>query len=251
MSWSSKLVAAALLLGGFEMAGCNAVLGIEQAETDPSLDTEAPSASSCRVSSSRPKTDCSVGADEGVLGACTKQIGDCLHDQSCRSSMRKYLRCVGDDCLDNDHSCAACSSSSPLAKQLFSCLDQAGADASEAFSVCTAYCACMGERCPTDSQQFGGRCLQTCMGGDGSGGYFGKAPSPWKTHCLWEHCEMVITVDEAPHCPHAIGTNPQCENEPTAPSGVSCSINKNGSTGACNVNADCCSGICDPSGTCQ
>lgn len=246
------VAAVAVLLAGFQtIAGCNAVMGIEPAEHDETLD--APSApKDCNWPAAEPKADCAT-CDEGCSSSCVEEIDACLADDLCRDSLKKYRKCVGKECRDPSGKCEACVSDNPLTKALAQCLKPCGCSIAQVATLCESYCSCMVSKCtttlPGGSMQ---ACVDACDKGNapniGVPGAFDQPQRPpdWLTYCFWKHCEMAGTATASRHCQHAIGDNPRvnCPEPEEAPQTALCEFPRGYAPSPCNTDEDCC-GVCD------
>jgi hypothetical protein len=237
-------------------------LGIEQAQLDPNPPSD-PNAMCGNWTAANPQTDC-TSCDE----ACVKQcdIGSCLTDQECRSGLFDYLKCVGTGCFDAGAECAGCISASPKAITAAQCLRHCGngCDIAGSISLCEGYCACMHQQCDKNEPDATGKgCMRACLGGLPAGTplaiddaearkTWDGAPAPWQIGCFWYHCESAQHPNDAFHCDHAIGHGALCTKPPAEdPNATLCPYPKRYGNAPCNVNSDCCSGMCLDSGVCS
>lgn len=250
------------MLGFFASAGCNSVLGIEQAQLDPSSDPNA----TCAWPPPNPQTDCST-CDEACVKECN--IDECLSDQDCRYSLFRFLKCVGSSCIDTGGECSGCISMSPKASAAAQCLRRCGGgcDIAGAISLCEGYCSCMHQQCSDNEPNVNGSggCMQACLKGLPLGTslkiadaeantIWRQAPEPWQIGCFWYHCESALRPNDGFHCDHAIGQNASsvCSKPPKEdPNATLCAYPKRYGNAPCNKNSECCSGTCLEIGICS
>jgi hypothetical protein len=235
---------AALASTLYALGACNAVLGMEEAELD-----EQTAALTCERVSRDPTVDCAKGSCEDCLSTCQDvgaSLEECLEKPSCRKALMNYRTCAGDMCAPKTE-CEGCieATGEPTAIRLGNCYEQCGGSCGPAdiASMCDLYCACMRTRCPANA----GNCLADCAARHQRGGV-----EDWRTYCWWSHCEAAATPNDGFHCEHAIDLV-LCGTAPTANSqDVPCEFPKSFKNGACNENADCCSGQCQrDNGACK
>ena len=146
-----------LLLGVQVAAGCNTVLGIEQAEL-----VENTNSLSCHWPPAEPTKDCPV-CDESCADSC--KIGECLADRDCRRSLKDYRKCVGDACTDTSGECRGCVSGNARAAELTSCMKDCRCSVAGAVTLCESYCACMQSQCSDNQPGGSSGCLEACSKG--------------------------------------------------------------------------------------
>lgn len=217
---------ALLLLLVQQVAGCNAVLGIEPAELDQQVSCQQEviiSSSECA-----PSDSC-----EECLGTCTDgEIAGCHADSECRKGLVAYHRCLPDDCAGSK-SCSSCLQRSPRGEGcLARCAD--ACRGSETYSLCNVYCSCMMRNCASSPEV--ANCVATC-----------PSKLQWRLPCLISHCELAPKDPTIPHCAHATDTDSQC---PGTPDVLDPNCTKTRAGEACTTDAECCSGFCLPHHAC-
>jgi hypothetical protein len=246
-------LAAALLAALYTVAGCNAVLGIEQAELEQ---TSAP-VLSCDWPIADPTVDCPPGTcDDQCHTHC--DVGACLADQGCRQALQRYRKCAGDACKDDGVRCGSCVSKSPLATELSACLSKDyRLPVTAAASLCESYCACMHDRCSDNALLLDvdmpdtTSCIEACSKGGSldpkAYGFWKKGkPLPSEIYCLWTHCEAAAQTNDKFHCEHALGQDFANKCPPKQlidPNAASCEYPKGYGNAPCNSDDDCC-GTC-------
>ena len=185
----------ALALATLATAGCNTVLGIEEAQqawsasggTSGGSGSTPPPAPSL-VSCFEPDDACT----NCVNTSCLPQLTDMLVTNEGRFALDRYRQCLGQQCLDNsDFDCLE-----GLGGLLSACVrDNCLAPCSSSALVPTAtlYCRCMESKCAGSVQSsLAGNCSATAT------------TDPEDLHCRWEHCEFA-SPELPQHCDHAVG----------------------------------------------
>jgi len=256
-----------VLLGA--MASCNGMLGIEEAELDPSVGgaemggststggsssggtsnggTSSGGTSSGGTSSTQttaPVTDPpAVGCvDPGPHCAeCLSSCGAfdknaCLANPTCRKALDSYRSCLGDGCTGGEGCRERLSAIADAdVERLVGCLSTdfcvSNCGSSPVVTMCELYCACMADNC---SAQFASpsECLTKCQAAGRSD----------LTYCQKMHCEFLElpNTDATVHCEHAMGIG-QCTAPIVVPPG-DCKMAYPGFP--CKVATDCCSMDC-------
>jgi len=241
---------AALLTAAHVAAGCNAVLGIEQAELDT---TTSQQPLTCSWPPPDPTVACPVGCDDDCQTHCN--VPACLGNKDCRTAIKDSLKCAGNACIDTNGKCDGCVARNSAAVQVAECLKRdRRLPITAAASLCDAYCACMHDRCPADEPNTADNaCQDICEKGLANPtpdadpfGFWGRgtAPLPAEIFCLWSHCEMAPRVDDGFHCLHAVGKDAasKCPGTPPPPDphAIACEYPKGYGNAPCNDDADCC-----------
>jgi hypothetical protein len=228
------------------LVGCNAVLGIDEAESRDDGDPLHPTSQSIPVAGcDKPGTDCG-----GCVSGSTA-FTNCLSNHDCRKALDEYRACLGSKCSGGacfdalkagagklvadvvQAECPMCEGSSPLA------------------DMCDLYCACMeqtlpslagvpadGKTCETYNQALDwpaadlAACKMACAN-------LARTDIA-SVHCRWGHCELATNGETRGHCLHAIDQsicplaatpNPDCKDRKLA-------------GWACDGPQDCCSNHC-------
>lgn len=256
-SWSRTLVACGTtLLSLYMVAGCNAVLGIEQAQLD-----DSPPGQTCGWPPADPLKECTQV--EQAAGNCS--IDECLKDQACRKTLAVFRKCAGDSCSDSE-ACQGCTAGNALAEKTAKCLSGFQSNLAKAATLCESYCSCMDTRChQTEPGGAKSACVEACENGLPTqppllrgkvdptvAAVWQTGLPPWMTYCFWQHCERGLDPDDATHCNHAIGESQPsiCPMPVNDPSASLCPFGKSYGNGPCNTNDDCCSGACLASKVC-
>jgi hypothetical protein len=253
-------------LASFALLECNAVLGIEQAELDPTFgDTGnggtagtsgagsggtvsgkgGTSGTGGRTKVTLPVAGCIDRKDEcaACLTTCTSfDLAACLDDKVCRNAVDDYRACLGNLC-DQQENCREelFAVSDPLVDSLVMCLADScltPCEGSTLVRMCELYCACMKDNCPTKPIAMAADCVSSCLAdpatADGNIAY-----------CRKYHCEFIDTTGANPatHCEHAVGQLEECES-PIAPM-PQCDGDEVISGFPCLEDAECCSGVCE------
>jgi hypothetical protein len=212
------------------LAGCNAVLGIEEAHLSqnvgegslPNKPVVIPNAN-CDA----PVSDCG-----SCLSAnCAAALDADLTTKPGRDALVTYRACLGTDCADSDEACGEAlleSGSELVTCAATDCRDECSA--SSLASTCKIYCTCMGMNCAGSAALTD--CEAQCMGEDLA-----------DVGCRLTHCEY-SPLSSTPdlHCGHAEGVG-QCTG--TGSITPTCTDRKIPGW-ICYDNAECCSGDCNP-----
>ncbi|HWZ88566.1 MAG TPA: hypothetical protein VNW92_06945 [Polyangiaceae bacterium] len=225
--------------------GCNAALGIEEAQ----LRADGAGASSATAGTvvhyagddicSSDNSACSAC----VATACKSTGGDnqCLGDHDCRGAMDDYNACLGKTCTAADCFDKLVAGPPKLADCFTSCVIPCSNV--PVYSACQLYCACLGVNCARDfpaPYANNAACLADCL-----------ALPPELVTCRRTHCELAGLSGAPVHCDHAVGKGfcasatdlPMRDDSPT---GCQKSLN----SFACTTGSDCCSGNCDSRSSC-
>jgi hypothetical protein len=216
---------------------CNGVLGIEEA----ALETTSTGGVMCTLLQEDPSVECTTANDPceeclargsaTLTGACLTEPAQPGQLKTCRQALVDYRLCIGNDCTDEDGSCATCLTGSSLAAQL---ANQVRAcpecRRSGLRSLCEEYCSCMGAKCSTKRPV---DCEAAC-----------NALTPYQRYCRWYHCEAAES-ETSRHCNHAVGGEEACSDAQPDPNDV-CDDGISGGL-ACDEDKplECCSGVCD------
>lgn len=231
-----------LALGGALLVlGCNAVLGIEEAELDQVEATLV-----CERPLSEPSKEC-VAPDRDacetcMAGSCDPDLASaCLADGNCRGDLLDHRVCLqnDNDCIDEGGACTSCMTAPGDPFEMVKCSRDCGQTCAgaELPSICEIYCACMTERCPAEPFVLAPAgevtdCLTYCA----------TIPSHTTT-CRISHCTLAKMPDIPGHCGHSVGRDQACED--VQPPELSCTSPDQGKLGyGCDVPDDCCSGQC-------
>lgn len=244
----ARAVVGCLAVGFVALQSCTAVLGMERAELDPSIDT-AGGGSGNVPTTPRGKTNrCKALPKDGCTAClqdkCGTDYDTCVGDRACRVTLDKYAFCLGDNCQrvpledcanDNlDPGMAACVA-----------LCQTECRATTLVDPCTLYCGCMptcavgkyAQVHPDKLPLTGSQCLDTCR----------SENKPTLYECLRRHCDFAAAAsnddDQQMHCEHATRIQPVCEDAtPTPPTALCLALSENG--WPCKEPGECCSGNC-------
>jgi hypothetical protein len=222
--------------------GCNAALGIDEAQLRPGDSSGGTSSGPVNVSGPRPfytipatcisevSTDCS-----NCIANAKPDSDQCLGDSLCRNWMLGYATCLGENCTPNAAKCfepLVSTVGTPVGSKFSAC--ESACDHTPIFSTCELYCGCMLENCSAKFATFGA-CMTAC-----------GALDPEAVNCRWTHCEAVKNdklMPPLPHCEHAVGNLGICPpNGSMRPETCTDSSPK---SFFCATDADCCSGNCD------
>lgn len=251
------IVAAVSLCGlGHQVAACNSVLGIEEAELDESLD-----GGSCEFTWVEPVKECIPNEEcELCLGQCEgfhTSRDDCLADQGCRTALQNHRWClnVDQDCSDEAQNCLNCLPTSGPGQGVRNCMTECSGvcDGTGVYSLCELYCACMAAQCPnqtitllngTETTDCGAYCAEQ------------TDADAWKTSCRLSHCSLAENPPDpsaiTDHCRHAVSLDGMCtvqEAQETFCLGGDDPDKKLNGHG-CDLDSECCSGECI-SGSCH
>lgn len=246
MSRIGHALALTSTLAALALAGCNAVLGIDEAHLsdlgtgggDPTVKLNSKVATLASEDCSAPSADCAKCI---ASSDCADAKAACLADANCRVALNAYRVCLGSQCSDSDGKCLSALSTYESQLHLgllpFSqCVQATCGDKCKDTPLvpsCELYCGCMAPNC-TSELAARGTPLMDCQAA------CGQATVDDLT-CRWTHCEIAATHMNAGHCGHAIG-EVFCNAKTVITS--TCS-NKSQSTYACDTGEDCCSGKCN------
>jgi hypothetical protein len=212
------------LLGG--LGGCNAVLGIEEAQVDNTV-----GALSCQLPDERPIDRCESTLEcETCLRSCRAgEIRECIDAEDCRKGLVDHRVCVRDDCQDEDGRCTTCLAAKTGPGCLADCAPECAGG--EIVSLVELFCTCMDTKCAGTLGGPVGECRTL------------HADTPdWELECLISHCELADTG--AIHCQHSgEGAGRQCRTMVQVPD--DCDASKGLEGYGCERNTDCCSTFCD------
>jgi len=224
------------------IAGCNAVLGIEEATlkdrpdgggadvvvVDPSkLYTGG---NICAADVAPACSSCLASATGDSLATCAGDLAQCMSSRSCRLQFDQYSICLQKGCRADPGNCFeplfTSTNDTPtcVAKQCYR-----DCSISQVASPCQLYCACMGANCSSKFPSMND-CLMACSLLDAE-----------TVRCRRNHCEFMALDPMGPHCDHAVGIS-NCVAKPNR--AQECE-DKSLLTFACTADSDCCSGYCN------
>ena len=230
------------------LGGCNAVLGIEEAQlregegsggSASGGPSDSPNATpQLEIACTAPDTACTACLAKN----CIDEKVRCLADSSCRFGLKSFRVCLGSQCSDTSGTClnkltTLEDSLYPGDLTLAACASiECSAECANMPLVgpCDLYCGCMapvcaGELAAQPHSALGAECMTEC-----------EKQTPGDINCRWTHCEVAIDRPDEGHCGHAIG---QANCNPNV-SVVNTCRDKSQTSFACKVGADCCSGKC-------
>jgi len=224
---------------------CNAVLGIDEAEVDPTFVAGARATGGTAGSAGTGNstnysgTHLPIGCIEPASGCtdCLKNAGfdesACLSDPACRKALDDYRVCLGDACTGSENCLEELLY--PIASELAALSDECRTVCGEKplYTQCELYCACMDHNCAGTLGATGDACVTQCMAGD--------ARDPGIAYCRKSHCEFagLSGIDTVSHCEHARGIN-ACATVPMPD--ATCDRVLTGFP--CSDRSDCCSNNC-------
>ncbi len=225
----------------FLAAGCNSVLGIEEAE--PMSDAGSPRGGSGSGGTGNPGDNqrqvppiSTCDDPKGTCGTCLQTFcsaerANALLDNDARKAINEYRKCLGVKCEDPVDTCLETLSGS-AADQLASCVQiNCATDCKNSPLVSTAdlYCACMPDHCQPQVTAFGTTCASAAAAVDLE-----------DLGCRLLHCEFAIQGFEG-HCGHAVEGGGFCPVfEP-----VSTCTTLNMSGYPCDSDGECCTNRCN------
>ena len=226
----------------FATLRCNAVLGIEEAQYDPTFvaETGGSSTGGSAGTTSTPNysgTHLPIGCIEPLDGCanCLRDSGfdeqACFEDPACRKALDDYRVCLGDTCTGGDRCLEEVLF--PVSQKLVESLVGGCSTAcgqKPLYTQCELYCACMDHNCAGSLGAIGADCLTRCKQ---------DAADPGIAYCRKSHCEFAGLKDPVMHCEHALGLN-ACQTAPVAD--PSCDRVQIGFP--CSARSDCCSDNC-------
>lgn len=214
----------------YAAAGCNAVLGIEEAEP---ASTEQ--AALCEWGQGASLGACGVSDPcESCVSGCGTQLAGCLGDRACRQALAHFRTCQRDDCTDPSGKCTTCLTAQTGSSCLAGCASKC--NGAELVDRCTLFCSCMSANCARAFDGDPAKCRAKC-----------ETEEPWLTYCHLDHCELAGVLPQSDHCQHATDEKQVCMQVAGDPS----CTNKKLSGRACASPTDCCSSACTIDGTCQ
>src|SRR5262245_3484066 len=163
-SLARRIACAALAVALGSSVACNAILDIEEATLDPGEQTQA---LTCEYPQDDPNIECATSdacemcLEEQASGATVNCINAlaAATPKSCRAALVEYRLCLGDNCTDENGTCANCLSGDPIANQLAAAVRACPACRTAPIAtMCESYCACMKEKCAEPAM-----CESTCM----------------------------------------------------------------------------------------
>jgi hypothetical protein len=251
LSRPRKLAVVVFLLASFRaVVACNAVLGIEPAELDETVNEPA----ECDWPQLDPSQECFSNTCEAAASACP--VDGCLKNADCRRNLRDFRKCAGDSCEAKADRCEGCVADNAQARTLAKCLEPLNCGLSDAYSLCESYCECMEQKCPVDQPGGASSCLATCAAGNPALEAPFNAPLPaWQAYCFWDHCERVSvdSPNDGFHCHHAVGIGSNCKVPSVAdPNAPVCMHPQGYGNAPCDNDDDCCAtcdearGVCEP-----
>ena len=224
------------------IAGCNAVLGIEEATLKDHPDgggadvvVVAPGkfytgGNICAADVAPACTSCLASAKGDSLATCAGDLAQCMSTRSCRKQFDQYSTCLQKGCRADPGNCFE-----PLfapTKGTPSCVTEhcyRDCSSSQVASPCQLYCACMGANCSSKFPSMND-CLAACSLLDAD-----------MVTCRRTHCEIAADDPNFGHCDHAVGIT-NCVAKPNR--AQECT-DKSLLTFACTADSDCCSGNCN------
>lgn len=240
----------------FALGGCNAVMGIDEAElrTDEAGGGTSGAAGSAMFSpESRASTQLSVNCAQPTAACATCMAGSdcesdrarCLESTECRNALNQYRICLGTQCLDAGSQCLQ--RFQAFENTLFpGRLGFAGCVAAQCAAECAhvplatpceLYCSCMNPGCAAELAQelpptkaITAECMAQCE----------SDPAPDLINCRWTHCERSFERPNEGHCLHALGQG-NCNANVSI---INTCTDKSQTSFACKVGQDCCSGKC-------
>jgi hypothetical protein len=227
---SQRLGSSACLLA--ILAGCNSVLGIEEATLDPGSATPRADKGKPQI---KPTLSCDEPTSDCKLCRESCDLESCLGDNDCRDGLFNYRSCLGGDCTDDEFpACLETFAGSASNSSTFpNCVLGNCAEACEGkplVSTCELYCACLSQNCEEDHASLQ-NCLQQCK----------DANNPALYGCRLVHCQYVPKYGQA-HCAHAMGDG-MCEEMPLKAPAFDCE-DRRISGWTCERNDECCSESC-------
>jgi hypothetical protein len=214
------------------LAGCNAVLGIEEAHLSDgppqNSSTANPVSYAAITTCDSPAPEC----EDCMTGVCSSFLQQAMLTPTNRMALNDYRACLGARCEDT---------------QSFGCLEAMKERHTDLFVLGTCvemncpnckgrplvptralYCQCMSQHC--------GQGVQNDLGGDCDAN---ATTNLEDLSCRHKHCENA-PLDFAAHCAHALGQQGMCP-----PPTVANSCETAGKTGwFCSENSECCSRDC-------
>jgi hypothetical protein len=223
-------------------AGCNSVLGIEEAHLDVSMGGTSSGGTGNPGDNQRqvpPISTCD--GPQGTCGSCVQtscsaERTNALLDNDARKAINEYRKCLGVDCEDPEDLCLEALTAS-AASQLAGCVQtHCSTDCKNSPLVSTAdlYCACMPDHCPTQVNGFGTTCAAAAA-----------AVSLEDLGCRLLHCEFAIP-NFGGHCVHAVGEGFCPVEDP-----ISTCTTLNMSGYPCNNDYECCTMRCGGGNICD
>lgn len=226
----SGLAGAASLLGG-----CNAVLGIDEAQLLEPAGPQGPGSrpgvipiTSCQL----PTSSCERCLAQGDCEA-PKQL--CLENRACRTGLNNHRVCLTSGCTDPDNKCfdglkqVEASSGFPSERTFTGCVSElcsADCAGSPLASPCDLYCGCMLSNCGISDRN---ECLAACAG-----------LSVATVLCRLTHCNAAPDDPLGNHCGHAVGET-HCTGAVSVVPGCT---DRNQDSSFCTSDDDCCSRVC-------
>lgn len=247
-------VALSAWLGVSLLGGCNAVLGIEEAQPRESgggtgggsvggtVSPGAPYTGSQSCTTLDPK--CAACVTASCSQSNQNDVNLCLQDAECRATLDRYAACLGHTCNANAGQCFESLLVIGAKVSVPDCIIKNCATycaRSPVYSPCELYCSCMGADCPsrlTDGT-FSGMddCVTKCN--------LLQASSPELVTCRRTHCEIAgLYPNELQHCDHAVGLSGLCAAQSLDTAVRTTCTDKSLVSFACSQPSDCCSGSC-------
>jgi hypothetical protein len=255
----------------FAVAGCNSVLGIEEASLDPTAGgfTTSGAGGTTQTGGAVPEGYALCDEPEPKCSACLRGqpgLAECLADGDCRVTLNTYRAKLGPGCVDEGQAAFEALDEPIMGTPRYN-LARAitGACAADCAtgslaSICELYCACMAENCVTydDPPRTGdlieppvydpALCMSDCMemSPEVVGCRFGHCQANGyhaKTLPLYNDAGVPRSIDM--HCEHAIGGHGIC---PRTLALYSTCQNPNGGLQRdswCDDSSQCCSQSCE------
>jgi hypothetical protein len=228
-------------------SGCNAALGIQEAELRPDSTSGGTGGGVVSYAGDNvcmaDNTKCLTCATTACQGSGAQNpLNSCLADHGCRDAMIDYGACLGKQCAAADCFDKLDAASSSL---LDDCIEPCVNDCAVApiYTPCQVYCSCLAANCQDDvttspytSQS---ECLTAC----------GKLP-PDVVTCRRTHCELAGLSGDPVHCDHAVGIGFCGVTDVPARDDGPAGCQKSLISFACRYGTDCCSGFCDSRSSC-
>lgn len=236
-SGSALMFASAL----YALAGCNAILGIEEGHLDEDTSsTEQPICNASQgvaLAACMPTAQLQTDCENCITRECVAKAapGATLDNAQYRIALAAYRSCQRAECTDSGN-CAKCLSAEPSAACVAKCAPSC--QGAEVLNWCDAYCRCMGANCKDAQPKYkfaDGSAAPDCMTKC-------AAEDIWRVNCLMTHCEIAASQGTH-HCYHADDSEPACERTPPSP--TACTNRDQKQLGyPCKFSSDCCSGAC-------
>jgi hypothetical protein len=237
-------------------AGCNSVLGIEEATLKGGGSAgsgSGGSGSSVYVPPPNPYVSSGTCGDpvsskcSGCLASNCKsgEMTSCLESKDCRAYVLGYSKCLGSSCTPQANKCfeeQLFQVGTPMPTCALACRGDCAETqpASPIASPCQLYCGCMMANC---SQKFAPApamwaSMDACVSDCGT-------LAPETVNCRWTHCDIAPFDTKLPHCEHAIGNLGVCPDTKGVTRPASTCPDKSLKSFWCDTPDVCCSDDCD------